>query len=305
MKLKNRIVLPAMAREKSIDGRPTKELLSYYESMAKSGFSLIILEHAYVLKSGKASPNQMAIDEDYDKDILSEIAKTIKKYDCKAIMQISHAGNKAKIDGDVFGPSAKENVKELSEKEIKTIVDAFAKAARRVKEMGFDGVEVHSAHGYLLNQFYSPLENKREDEYGGSLENRLRIHKEIIESIRKEIGDFQIFLRLGAADYTEGGNTEEDGVQAAKLLESYGIDAIDISGGVLGFLKHPEVEYGYFSSVSKKIKDSVKIPVMMTGGVKNLKQCEDLLNRRVCDLVGVGRQSLKNPAWLLEDMKKE
>jgi NADPH2 dehydrogenase len=305
MKFKNRIILPPMAREKSIDGKPNEELISYYETMAKAGFGLIILEHAYVSKNGKASPYQMGIDEDYDKVGLAKIAETIHKYDCPCVMQINHAGIKAKTDQNVYGPSSIDNAIALDKDQIKEIVKNFTDAAVRVKNLGFDAVEIHSAHGYLLNQFYSPLTNKRTDEYGGSLENRLRIHKEIIESIREKLADYKIFLRLGAADYIEAGNTEEIGVEAAKLLEGYGVDVIDISGGINGYLNHPDVQYGYFSSVSKKIKEVVDIPVITTGGITNLKECRDLLDNNICDFVGVGRHSLKNPNWLKEELKKE
>lgn len=298
MEFKNKYYLPPMAKEESIDGKPDKSLIDYYEDMAKKGFGLIILEHAYVDIKGKASPKQMAIDEDYDKEVLIKIKDVIHKNGARAIMQISHAGRNAKASDELFGPSKEENVKELSVDEIINLEDKFLNAAKRVKEMGFDGVEIHSDHGYLLNQFYSPLVNKRKDSYGGSLYNRLRFLIEIIEKIKKEMPDFPILVRLGACDYLDDGNSLDDCIEVSKILEDY-IDYIDISGGIKGFLTHSDNDLGYFTKEAFAVKNNTNLKVLMTGGIKNKQEADILLNENKCDMVGIGRFSLNKDFTLL------
>lgn len=299
MEFKNRIYLPPMAKEDSIDGKPNKDLIDYYENMAKRGYGLIVLEHAYVDIKGKASPKQMAIDENYDKETLTQIRKVIQKHGAKAMMQISHAGKFARGSDIKYGPSKEDGVNELSKDEIKKLEDDFVKAAIRVKDMGYDGVEIHSAHGYLLNQFYSPLVNKREDEYGGNLENRLRFLVEILEKVRKALGDFPIFVRFGACDYMEGGNDMDDLIKASKILEKY-IDYIDISGGMQNFQVYSDNELGYFTKEAKAVKENTDLFVLMTGGIKNKDEALKLINEENIDMVGIGRASLRKDFKLFD-----
>lgn len=167
-------------------------------------------------------------------------------------------------------------------------------------------MEIHSAHGYLLNQFYSPLTNKREDEYGiSSMENRLRLHKEIIQSVRAEVGeDYLVALRLGGCDYMEGGSTIEDSVKAARLLESYGIDLLDISGGLNGYVIPKRKESGYFSDMTGQIKREVSIPVILTGGITDIDHADRLIENGRADLIGIGRAILKDSLWAMKAMKE-
>ena len=299
MEFKNKIYLPPMAKENSIDGKPNEELIDYYESMAKRGYGLIILEHAYVDINGKASPKQMAIDESYDRETLTKIRKAIQKHGAKAMMQISHAGKFARVSEEKYGPVKEDGVNELSVEDIKTLEEKFVKAALRVKEMGYDGVEIHSAHGYLLNQFYSPLVNKREDEYGGSLENRLRFLLETLEKVKKELGDFPIFVRIGACDYMEGGNDMDDFLKASKILEKY-IDYIDISGGMQNFQVYSDNELGYYTKEAKAVKENTDLFVLMTGGIKNKDEALKLINEENIDMVGIGRASLRKDFKLFD-----
>lgn len=292
MEFKNNFYLPPMAKENSIDGIPDPSLIDYYEEMANKGFGLIVLEHAYVDVRGKASPKQMSIDENYDEKTLTEIRKAIQKHEAKAIMQISHGGRNAKGSEIKFGPSQEEGVLELSVEDIKELEEKFLQSAIRVKNMGYDAVQIHSAHGYLLNQFFSPVTNKRNDEYGGSLENRLRFLIEILEKIKNEMPDYPVFVRLGACDYVEGGNVIEDAVKASKILEKY-IDYIDISGGITGFLKHSENELGYFTSEAKRVKDETNLKVLMAGGINSREEAQKLLDEKSFDMVGIGRAALR------------
>lgn len=309
--LDNRLIMPPMATGKAEeDGKVSKAIIDYYEEKSKGGYiSLIIIEHSYISKAGKASNYQLSVADDSVVEPLKKLSEVIHNNGTKAAMQINHAGSAAeeKITGTVpVGPSAVENPRTktgipyvLTGDEIKNIVSGFADAARRVKEAGFDGVEIHSAHSYLLNQFYSPLTNKRTDEYGGNILNRIRIHLEIIKAIRENVGeDFTIILRLGAADYIEGGTTAEDSITAAREFEKAGVDILDISGGVCGAAIPGAVPVqGYFSPLSEAVKANVSIPVILTGGITEAESADQLLAENKADLIGVGRAILQDSDW--------
>lgn len=307
--LENRLVFPPMATSKSEqDGSVSQDILDYYDEKSKGGYiSLIIIEHSFVNQQGKASKQQLSIGEDKLVSSLKQLSSIIHNNGSKAVMQINHAGSAADVEVtgmDVVGPSSVPNPrkgntpKELTIDEIKKIVSSFKEAARRVKEAGFDGVEIHSAHGYLLNQFLSPLSNKREDEYGGTLKNRIKLHLEIIQAVRETVGeDFPVLLRLGASDYMEGGITIEESKVAAAEFEKAGIDILDISGGFCGYVGGGSTEQGYFSELTEAIKQVVGIPVILTGGITEIEAAEELLSRGKADLIGVGRAIYKNSNW--------
>ena len=187
----------------------------------------------------------------------------------------------------------------LTVDEILALEEVYAAAALRAVKAGYDGVEIHSAHGYLLNQFYSPLTNKRTDEYGGPMENRMRFLLETVAAVRKVVGpDVPLAVRLGGADYLPGGSTEEDAVQASVMLEKAGVDLLDLSGGMCFYSRPDHKEPGYFSTMTEKIKKEVTIPVLLTGGVRTLEDAERLLAEGKADLIGVGRSLLKDAHWL-------
>jgi len=186
----------------------------------------------------------------------------------------------------------------LSEYEIGAVVEAFREAARRAAEAGFDAVEVHGAHGFLLSQFLSPLTNRRDDEFGGPLENRVRLHLRIIEGIRRELGAcYPLLFRLGVDDMTPGGLTLEEGVEAAKMIAKKGVDILDISGGLLGGrppgLKGP----GFFVPHAAAVKEATGIPVIGVGGIKTAKEADTIIRSGRVDLVAVGRAILEDPGW--------
>lgn len=292
--LKNNIYLPPMAKELCVNGQANIALLDYYTQQAQQGFGLIILEHAYVSENGKASPAQLSIAADYDATVLRNIAAAIHKYRAKAVMQINHCGAKTRaVLERKLAPSIIESddVQALTKTEIQGIVLDFVQAALRVKQLGFDGVELHSAHGYLLNQFYSPLTNKRNDEYGGSLENRLRLHIEILQALREKLGDFPIFLRLGACDYEDCGNDLATAIKAAKFLAPY-IDYLDVSGGINGYQTYMKGALCYFAEVAQAIKQEINLPILTAGGIKTFEQAQRVITNGVCDLVGIGRAAL-------------
>ena len=317
--LKNRLVMPPMATYKTAgDGKVTQDILDYYAARAAGGnIGLIITEHGYICRQGKAGEKQISFAADADPESLKKLVDVIHQNGSKAISQLNHAGSAASeaVTGEkpvsasrvilpVTPPMGDGSVpEELTEAQIAEIVQAFADAAVRAKDAGYDGVEIHSAHSYLLNQFYSPLTNQRTDAYGGSLDNRLRIHREVIAAVRSAVGpDYLVALRLGGCDYMEGGSTIEDSVYAAKVFEEAGVDLIDLSGGMCRFTRPGHEEAGYFKDMSLAVKAAVNVPVILTGGVKSADQAEALLAEGAADLIGVGRELLKNPKWADEQL---
>lgn len=318
IEFKNRVVMPPMATAKADEkGHVTQEILDYYMDKTKNKlFSAVIIEHSYVDKRGRAHMAQTSISNETDIEGMSKLAKLIKNNEALAILQITHAGSAAKkeVIGDIpVGPSAvlnparektSEMPLELTAKEIEDIRDKFIDAAVRAKKAGFDGVEVHSAHGYLLDQFLSPLSNKRKDQYGNDIYGRIKLHLDIIKGIREKVGEeFPIFIRMGAGDFREGGLSVEDSIIAAKEFVKAGVDVIDISGGMCLY-SITDTRPGYFDVISKPIFDAVEVPVILTGGVKTGKDIVDILNRNVCDLVGVGRAVFANSDWMENEVIK-
>lgn len=297
LELTNRIVMPPMATEKSKDGGVSDALCSYYAD--RSGdLGLIITEHAYVMGAGKASPYQLSVAEDASVEALRRIPEAIhQKGHTKVMAQINHAGAAAKEE--VTGVPTR-TVNELGLEDLKAIKAAFVDAALRVQSAGFDGVEIHAAHGYLLNQFYSPLTNQRADRLGGgSLDTRTAYICEVIQAVREAVGpDYPVALRFGACDYKEGGSLLEEAPEAARRFEEAGVDLLDITGGMNGFIHPTETSPGWFQALSGKIRGAVKIPVMVTGGVTDLGVAEAILVKGHADLIGVGRPLLKDAAWL-------
>lgn len=314
MELKNRIVMPPVATyETAGDGKVSEAMLHHYGERSKSGsLGMIITEHSYIMTQGRADMKQLSISSDDDIDGLRKLTDVIHQSGTKAMAQLNHAGSAAPYSatgqkavsasgiilpttpmmGDGIVPD------ELTKEQISEITERFAKAAARAKKSGYDGIEIHSAHAYLLNQFYSPLSNHREDEYGGNLDNRLRFLLEVIEAVRNAVGNgFPVSVRLGGCDYMDGGSTIKDSVYAAAMLEKAGVNMISVSGGMCRFRREGHTEPGYFQDMSSAIKEAVSIPVMLTGGVKTISDAEKLLESGAADLIGVGRELLKNPHW--------
>ncbi len=314
MEVADRIVLPPMATYKnSRGGQVTDALVEHYGERCDGGhLGLVITEHLYVHPWGQAKADQVSIARDEDVVALARITERVHQTPAKIMAQISHGGSAC--FAEVIGrralsassvllpvrPTIGDGVEpdEMTAEQIAEVVTCFAKAAVRAREAGFDGVEIHSAHGYLLNQFYSPLTNKRADEYGGSLENRIRLHLEVITAVRAAVGDdYPVAVRLGGSDYMEGGSTIEDAVAASQAFERAGVDLLDLSGGMCRFDRADHKEPGYFADMSTTVKEAVCVPVILTGGVKTGADAEQLLQSGAADLIGVGRPFLANPHW--------
>lgn len=314
LELKNRLVMPPMATSLASEtGEVTKSICDYYDEKSAGGYiGLIITEHSYVSEEGKVRKEQLSIAKDEDVAGLQRLVDLIHKNGSKVIAQINHAGGVA--NPQITGYSASYSASavkmpkfpavptEMTLQDIEKVIHDFAAAAVRAKKAGFDGVEIHSAHGYLLNQFYSPLTNKRTDAYDAStMANRLRLHTEIIRAVRSAVGqEYSVALRLGACDYREGGSTVEDAVEAAKILEQTGIDLLDVSGGFCGYVRPGVQEQGYFQELTEAIKKVVDIPVILTGGITESRAAEALLKSNKADLIGVGRAILKDSLWAKE-----
>lgn len=273
---------------------------------------MIITEHSYVALQGIARKKQLSIADDACIPGLKNLVAAIHEGGALAVAQLNHAGAAADTQASGMAAVAPSSVvlptnspigenrlpEALGKDQLDVIAEEFVAAAARAKEAGYDGVEIHSAHAYLLNQFYSPLTNKREDEYGGSLENRVRFHRQVIRAVRAAVGeDYPVFIRLGACDYMEGGSTIDDAVAAAKIFEAEGVDLIDVSGGMCRYTRKGNTRADYFRDVSKAIKDAVSVKVNLTGGVKTKAEAEALLEAGVSDLIGVGRELLKDAEW--------
>lgn len=308
--LTNRLVMPPMATAKADpDGKVNQSVLDYYAEKSEGGYlSLIIIEHSYIQLDGKASDLQLSVSDDSMVEGMKKLAEVIHRNGSKSAMQINHAGSNTtrEITGStpvapstVSHPRKPSNIpNELTRDDIANIIISFQNAARRTKEAGFDGVEIHAAHGYLLHQFFSPLTNKRTDEFGGNVHNRIRLHLQVIEAIRATVGDnFPILLRLGASDFIEGGVTIEDSQIAAQEFEKVGVNILDISGGFSGYNVPSLSGQGFFAPLSEAIKKVVSIPVILTGGITEVQAAEQLLADGKADLIGVGRAILNNSKW--------
>lgn len=252
LELKNRIVLPPMATEKSTrNGEVTDDLIEHYiERIDELG--LMIVEHSYVHPNGKLSQNQLG---SYSDDLilgLTRLVDQVHEKDTPIVLQLNHAGGKSdeELIGQKSFSSSKgyfDNTERMTKEDIEKIKKTFAEAAVRAEKAGFDGVEIHGAHGFLLGQFTSPLVNKREDEYGESLENRLRFPLEIVEAVKNRTNDIKILYRLGSTDLDPDGQTIKDSIELAKRLEDIGIDIIDVSGNMCGSApKSLDGEQGFF-----------------------------------------------------------
>jgi 2,4-dienoyl-CoA reductase-like NADH-dependent reductase (Old Yellow Enzyme family) len=296
----------------TVDGAVTSRLIETMTALARGGVGLIISSHAYIRPEGQAGPWQLGIYKDELIQGLREMATAIHGSGGKIVMQLAHAGNFAakKLTGQPplvvsdFEGLASSPRKEITTKDIQEIVSAFADAARRAKSAGFDGVQIHSAHGYLLSQFLSPVFNRRKDEYGGTVGNRVRIHLEVLQAIRTAVGhDYPVLIKLNGRDFVENGISLKDSLQAAKLLTHAGIDAIELSGGFLTGGKLSPSRSGidshekeaYFREEADAFKKEIGVPLILVGGMRSLEVAERLIEDGVADYISMSRPLIREP----------
>jgi NADPH2 dehydrogenase len=311
--LQNRIVMPPMANNLADErGRVTDRLLEHYRRHASGGAALIVVEHAYVTREGRVHQQQLGIAEDDAVEGLAELARTIKAGGARTILQITHGGARCPSEATgrppagpspVAVPGDREEPRTLTAEEIEEIPSLFAAAARRAIEAGFDGVEVHGAHGYLLNEFASPLTNRREDEYGGSLDNRLRLPEAVVRAVRDAIGSSALLAyRLAAEDGCEGGLSAADVAGFAPRLVEWGVEFVDCSGGLCGSRPESRTKQGFFAEAAAEVRRALRasgsgVPVSAVGGITEPEFADRLVRDEVVDLVCVGRAQLKDPEW--------
>jgi NADPH2 dehydrogenase len=306
--LKNRIVMPPMANHMANDaGEVVEKHIHHYAARARAKVGLIIVEHAYVHLSGRAGDTQLGIHDDARIPGLCRLADAIRAGGSASGIQINHAGSKTtravigqqpKAPSDVTDLNSGETPRALTADEIRALVDAYADGARRAAEAGFNVIELHGAHGYLLGQFLSPLTNRRTDRYGGDLNGRLTFAREVIDAVRNAVGEsFPLFYRLGADDFTPGGLTPEDGQQASVYLTEAGIDCIDVSGGLIGTGRDRFTDQGFFVPLAEGIKRAANIPVIGVGNIRDADYADFVVREGRIDLVAIGRALLKNPDW--------
>jgi 2,4-dienoyl-CoA reductase-like NADH-dependent reductase (Old Yellow Enzyme family) len=313
MKLATRFVRSAtwegMATE---DGACTPRLVEVYRRLAEGQVGLIITSHAYVRRDGQAGIFQLGIYDDHLKDGLKQMVKAVHGAKGKIVAQISHAGFFAnpKLSGMTplaVSPAeqyAKSPRRILREKDIHEIVVSFGEAATRAKDVGFDGIQLHAAHGYLMTQFLSPVFNKRTDSYGGAVETRARALIETLGEVRAAVGkDYPVLIKLNSEDGLEGGLTLSDALKVGAMLQEAGIDGIEVSGGtvVSGTLgasrpgiKSEEKE-AYFRTASKAFKEALDVPIILVGGVRSPDLAERLLEQGVADYFSMSRPLIREP----------
>ncbi|MGB9894468.1 MAG: FAD-dependent oxidoreductase [Thermoproteota archaeon] len=306
--LRNRIVMPPMVMcYASSEGEINEQVIAHFEARAKGGVGLIIVEASYIHPSGKGFESEVAIDRDALIPRLHMLTNAVKVNGSAIAIQLYHGGIQAHVDQPV-GPSAigrkvfppPRTPRELTTREVEEMVEYFANAALRAKMSGFDMVEVHGTHGYLIAEFLSPLTNKRTDKYGV---DRTLFATEIVKRIKEKCGrDFPVIFRLVADEFEEGGITVEYAKEIAKKLEAAGVDAFDITGGNYDTADHiiPPVYYdeqGYFFKQASEIKKVVHVPVISGGMIVDPIVADSAIKEGVVDLVFVGRQLIADPEW--------
>ena len=297
------------------DGTPTTAIGDMYEELARNDVGLIITGYSYVNPNGRSDERQQGIYDDRFIVPYSEITSRVHKYDSKIVAQIVHGGRQSLVRPDtiLLGPSAVKDESsgkkplEMTDEEIMQTIDDFVEAARRAKEAGFDGVQLHCAHGFLLSSFISPYTNRRTDEWGGSVENRTRIIVKIIKGIQDRIGaDYPIMVKINATDgfdiYSgKIGLDAPECVEIAAILEKAGICAIEVSGGIFeagSVMSQQDIDSedkeAYFRRYAKMIKDTVKIPIILVGGIRS-RNVMDLVLKVYADMVSMSRPFICEP----------
>jgi len=295
------------------DGAVTPKLIDHYRQLARGGTGLLISGYTFVRADGKQLPGKMGAHSDQMIAGLRQLTDAVHAEGGVIFCQLVHAGGQtsAKVIGSQpLAPSAvtfasyPETPAALTVTEIAELVAAFAAAAARCRAAGFDGVQLHGAHGYLINQFLSPLTNQRTDAYGGSLENRMRFLEEVCQAVRAAVGnDFPVTIKLTASDQLPGGFQPEDSVAVARRLEELGLDAIEVSSGTAASgelspvrqkIDAPEKE-AYNAAYARKVKQAVKIPVMVVGGLRSCEVMQRLLWAGDADLFALSRPLIREP----------
>ncbi len=313
MTLKNRIMMTPMGTNYGEQNGEMSFLhINYYEQRARGGTGLIMVENASVdSPEGSNGTTQLRIDHDNYIPRLFKLTETIHKHGTCIGIQLNHAGASAQSARTNMQPVSASNIpskeggeipRPLAKEEIMRIVKKYGEAAKRAQTAGFDAVEIHAGHSYLLSQFLSPITNKRTDEFGGSAENRARFARLVMEEVRKQVGQFfPIFLRISADEFMEGGNTLDDCLDYLQYIQEEA-DVIDVSCGLNGSIQY-QIDANHFpdgwrSYMAKAVKERYKKPCVTMGNIRDPQVAEDILARGDADLIGIGRGLIADPEWV-------
>ena len=321
LKLANRIIIAPMCQYSAEDGSASDWHMMHLGHLALSGSGLLVTEATAVTPEGRISPRDLGLYSDENEAAFGRVVAAIREYSPTPVaVQLAHAGRKASTrvpweGGKQIAPNeptgwkteAPSPVPYLDEYDVPTALDgagldrvrdAFVKAAKRADRIGIDGIEIHGAHGYLLHEFLSPLSNKREDKYGGSLENRMRFPLEVFEAVRAAFpASKPVWIRVSASDWVDGGWDVESTVIFAKELEARGCAAIHVSSGGLSPLQKMPVEPNYQVPFARRIKAEVKMPVIAVGLITEAKQAEEIIANGDADAIALARAILYDPRW--------
>ncbi|AKP04174.1 NADH:flavin oxidoreductase/NADH oxidase family protein [Companilactobacillus pabuli] len=308
--IKNRFVKAAMS-ETLGDSKyqPTEQTISLYQAWANGGTGLLITGNVMVDRNARGEFGNIVVDHNQNYDLLKKWAQAGTTNDTKIFLQLNHPGKQSPktITKQPVAPSAVpmtgsnsfafNSPRALSHAEIKQIIAKFVDAAVIAQQTGFSGVEIHAAHGYLLNQFLSPHDNQRSDEYGGSLENRMRVITEIYQGIREKVGrNFPIALKINSSDFRPDGFSEEDSLKVIQKMDQLGIDLIEISGGNYENPKMQGIGKGaFFIDYAQKVKQTIKTPIIVTGGFNTANGMESAIQNNETDFIGLARPLVMVP----------
>lgn len=311
----NRICKSALSEQLSDrNHNPTDELIHLYRRWSKGGAGLLVTGNVMLAADMIGEPKNIVLNEFSDLNLFKRWAQAAKSGGAKCFMQLNHPGRQVP-NFLALTPKAPSAIamsgamrmgfnkpKALTGSEIEQIIECFATSAKLAKECGFDGVQIHGAHGYLVNQFLSPLQNQRSDQWGGELNNRMRFVLAVYQAIRQAVGkDFPVAIKLNCTDAQAGGYCEEDALQVAQALDNAGIDMIEISGGnyetqaMVGSAQSVKAGSGYFADFAKRLKSAVSAPVMVTGGMRNPGRMKQAILAQDYDFVGMGRPLALDP----------
>jgi len=322
----NRIGVSPMCEYSAVDGFANDWHLVHLGARAQGGAGLVALEASAVVPEGRITPADLGIYKDEHIEGLARIVRFIHGQGARVGIQLAHAGRKASMSipwtgerllgpeeggWQPVGPSAIAFAEHyavpraLDRAGIDAVVEAFAKAARRAEAAGFDFVEIHGAHGYLLNEFLSPLANQRTDEYGGSFENRTRLVLRVVDAVRAAWPQhLPLFLRLSVTDWVEGGWSEDESVALAKLLKEHGVDLLDASSGGLSPLAKIPVGPGYQAPFAARIRAEAGIATAAVGMITEAEQANALVAEGKADIVLLAREMLRDPYWTVHAAAK-
>ncbi len=316
MNLPNRFVRSATWEGlAATDGAVTPGLIDRIVELAKGGVGLIISSHTYISPEGQATPWQLGIYKDELIPGLKELTTEVHANGGRILLQLAHAGSYAEesltgqppLTVSTFSDPAGTERREITRNEIKKLIQSYTAAAKRAQEAGFDGIQIHSAHGYLLSQFLSPVFNKRQDEYGGSIADRARIHLEIYRSVRKAVGkNFPILIKMNCGDFVKNGLNIKESIQAAKLIASTGFDAIELSGGFIRTGKlspsrpgiNSQDKEAYFQKYAREIKNEITIPLILVGGIRSFEIAEKIIQEGTADYISMSRPFIREPGLI-------